>query len=236
MSAAGCSRCRALDVADRRQVDAALDVLKAERPAVAVDGDDLAVEQHAARRGARQRSRAPRRSPETARLVVAVARVDRDVGAAASFGRTADSVDERADAVVLRLVDQAPLRHRRLVERRQHRRTSAGLRARRHVVRSMAGTPGAYACSWPRECAPGTVSAARSADNAALLESITWQRVRPGRAISRSVWSTSPSVCSRRRTRRRPSASTSCIANAARASSRSAGVRPARSRSPTPIS
>ena len=50
------------------------------------------------------------------------------------------------------------------------------------------------------------------------------------------LWSTSPSACSQPRTRRRPSASTSSIASAAPGSSRSAGVRRARSRSPTPIS
>ena len=73
-------------------------------------------------------------------------------------------------------------------------------------------------------------SPTRSVPAFCLEKETSWRRAQPGRATSRSAWSTSPSGCSRRRTAPRRSASTSSTPSARRASSRSTGARSASAR------
>src|SRR5262249_51796600 len=97
------------------QVDPALQILEPGRLAVVVERDDLAVEDQRLLAPARPVLQRRRDLGKLTRLLVAEARPQADVIA---FRR---NFDDRADAVVLRLVDEVGIVERRVDERREHR-------------------------------------------------------------------------------------------------------------------
>src|SRR6185295_10282851 len=96
------------------EVDAALQVLEAGRVAVGVERDDLAVEDERLRAPARPRPQRRGNFGKLARLLVAEPRPQADVA-------FRSDLDDRADAVVLRFVDETGTVERRVDERREHR-------------------------------------------------------------------------------------------------------------------
>ena len=92
----------ALEIRGAGQVDAPLKALKARRSAAIVEGDDFAVEHHGVAKPSADLFERRDDRRKLRRLVVAVARPDPD----AHVARGGRHIDERADAVVLRLVDE----------------------------------------------------------------------------------------------------------------------------------
>ena len=106
-----------LDITRPLEVDAALEPLEAGRTARLVERHDLTVEQDRGFQRAGQRRERVDDRRKLAGLVVAEARPDPDVGT----WLTGRDVNQPADAVVFRLVEQAGLHQGRVSQGRQHR-------------------------------------------------------------------------------------------------------------------
>ncbi len=107
---------RAFDVGGGGQVNAALDVLEAQRRRRPVGRDDLSIEQDRRLEPARDLQQDPGDLRKLRRLVVAVARVERHPRVPPRL-----DVGQCPQPVVLGLVDQPPLNDGRRGHRRQHR-------------------------------------------------------------------------------------------------------------------
>ena len=106
MSATGCACVEPLDVARAGEMDAALEALEPGGPPLRVERDDFAVDEQRRRRSVRASASSARDDRgELRRLFVPEPRPECDTGAP-PFSR-GWHVDQRADAVVLGLVDQA---------------------------------------------------------------------------------------------------------------------------------
>ena len=120
----------ARDVVGVAQVNPALQPLKSHRPPVAIEGDDLAIDDERFARGGAERRERFDDGWKLRRLVVAEPRPDAHRGGLAR-GRGFD-LDERTNAVVLGFEDKRCAGQRRISERREHRSRTAGFFAPVH--------------------------------------------------------------------------------------------------------
>ena len=120
----------ARDVVGVAQVNPTLQPLKSHRPPVAIEGDDLAIDDERFARGGAERRERFDNGRKLRRLVVAEPRPDAHRGGLAR-GCGFD-LDERTNAVVFGFEDKRGAGQRRISERREHRSRTAGFFAPVH--------------------------------------------------------------------------------------------------------